>query len=225
MAKQKVVALAQDTGETPDAYIKRLQDRDVEHQEKLKKSRSRFWWFIIPVFVLLFAIALIAGTKAYNRQGDLDLARASANAWETKAKALEAANSKLTTANSTLTSDLGVCNGKLSSAGSLSTAFAGMKEELAELKKQCTGKTAYLPAKPSAGTKHVGSTNKGSSTSTAGRAMDICIFRIHGMEIARTSVQDGAVNCPIWEKQQAAINRKKPEEKIWDKVYPTNKPL
>ena len=64
-------------------------------------------------------------------------------------------------------------------------------------------------------------TSSGQADWLQGKKLDTCTFRIKGEEKARTTVENGAVNCPLWEQQQVAAFRQKPEDKIWSKVYPT----
>lgn len=64
-------------------------------------------------------------------------------------------------------------------------------------------------------------TSSGQADWLQGKKLDTCIFRIKGEEKARTTVENGAVNCPLWEQKQVAAFRQKPEDKIWSKVYPT----
>ncbi len=81
---------------------------------------------------------------------------------------------------------------------------------------------AVATARTSSATAHAAVYTEPARATVMQKPMDICIFRIKGEEKARTTVENGAVNCPLWEQQQVAAFRQKPEDKIWSKVYPTS---
>lgn len=81
---------------------------------------------------------------------------------------------------------------------------------------------AVATARTSSATAHAAVYTEPARAAVMQKPMDICIFRIKGEEKARTTVENGAVNCPLWEQQQVAAFRQKPEDKIWSKVYPTS---
>lgn len=57
------------------------------------------------------------------------------------------------------------------------------------------------------------------------KPLDRCIFRIKGEIKSETFVQNGEVNCPIWRDKQLSLFNQNPKDKIWDRKYPTSKPM
>lgn len=84
-----------------------------------------------------------------------------------------------------------------------------------------TARTSPTPARAEVYTGPALPTSGGQADWLQSKKLDTCIFRIKGEEKARTTVENGAVNCPLWEQRQVAAFHQKPEDKIWSKVYPT----
>lgn len=117
-----------------------------------------------------------------------------------------------------------------------------------DIKKVCVGKTTYLPAKKTSIAKSgdVTATARAeahaSVTKTSARAeatasskavteekkgvvLDRCIFRVKGEIKSETYLADGANTCPIWRDTQLKVYNQNPNDKIWERKYPTVAPM
>ncbi len=128
--KRKMIERLPAEGDTE--FINRLND-------DAQRSRELIWGLFLSLCVLVVAVVAFS-YLSYRDSNAYDSANRRAANWKEKAEELDTTNKKLT-------SDLGVCNGKMGAFNSFSSEFSAVKGELAGLKQHCTGKTSYVQAK------------------------------------------------------------------------------